>query len=185
MGYYASRPCLWGRTLRAEMSRGDSADAEDGNERSRSEGARTVYPGWMAHSGMPALVALLEGRRVRQLRRVLYVGPDGERNDFDGALEITVDGGTTVLLFGGPRADGMRWEEGRWADPFAEPLSPENRAFVKPAGRWGRVRRWRLAWLRRCDRRGDPVSMRLRQFLSEPRSLARSLVRATTSTGPR
>jgi hypothetical protein len=90
----------------------------------------------MADSGISALAPLLEGRRVSRLRRVLYVSPDGERNDFDGDLEVSVDGGPTVVLAGAPDGDTMRWEQGEWIDPFAEPLSPENREHVELTGRW-------------------------------------------------
>jgi hypothetical protein len=79
---------------------------------------------------------MLVGRRVIGLRRILYLGPDGVRNDEDGALEISTDDGASVVLDGSADGSSLRWTTGRWLDPFAEPLSDENRRFVESSGKW-------------------------------------------------
>jgi hypothetical protein len=61
----------------------------------------------------------------------------GTINPIDGPLEIEMSG-RFVVLGVGPDGERLRVDEGRWEDPFEEPLSPENRAFVEETGKWRR-----------------------------------------------
>ncbi len=82
------------------------------------------------------LTSLLVGRRVTALRRVLFVDPEGVRDDRHGPLEVTTEGHITALLDIGADRASLRWAVGPWQDPLAEPLSPENQAQVDRIGRW-------------------------------------------------
>ncbi len=44
-----------------------------------------------------------------------------------------------MVLAGGGDGQSLRWQLGHWLDPFAEPLSDENRAFVVLSGKWEAV----------------------------------------------
>ena len=82
------------------------------------------------------LSSLLSGRRVTGFRRVLFVRPDGVRDEHYGPLEVTTEGHVTALLDIGSDLASVRWVVGPWHDPLAEPLSPENQEFVAKNGRW-------------------------------------------------
>jgi len=79
-------------------------------------------------------LAHLVGSTVSRVRRILYVMPDGTINGDRGDLELTTDGGVRVLGVG---ADGeaLAVSSGSWTDAFAEPLTPENAAFVQRSGK--------------------------------------------------
>lgn len=79
----------------------------------------------------------LRGRTVTSLARVLYER-HGVINPVDGPLEIELTG-SFVLLDSASDGERLRVEERRWEDPFEEPLSPENRAYVEETGKWRRI----------------------------------------------
>jgi len=85
----------------------------------------------------PPLVPLasLSGRVIERVRRILYVGPDGEIDNDEGPVELGFSDGSVCLLRG---SNGWRIlsESRQWSDPFAPPLSPENEQFVSSAGKW-------------------------------------------------
>jgi hypothetical protein len=83
-------------------------------------------------------VARIAGQRVARVFRIFYAFK-GDVDRRCGALEIHFASGDVLLLDG--QSDGeslaLAWEP--WTDPFAPPLSPENRAFVDQHGQWTRV----------------------------------------------
>jgi hypothetical protein len=83
------------------------------------------------------VIAQLTGQRIVGIRRLRYeYHSDVEPEGCD--LELELD--SRVVLFGGA-ADGesLRIREGAWQDPFCEPLSEENRRYVRESGKWQRV----------------------------------------------
>lgn len=82
-----------------------------------------------------AILARMIGRRVVAIEQAFYVF----RGAIDQAhclLQMRLDNGVTVHFW--TRADGetVRIVATPWDDPFAEPLSAENRAFVEQSGKW-------------------------------------------------
>ena len=84
---------------------------------------------------LPKELTALVGQRISGVRRILYVGPDGQVGR-TGAIELTSSEGTVVVLDSGADGESMRVTGQRWTDPFGEPLSPENRAWVDRVGKW-------------------------------------------------
>jgi hypothetical protein len=85
----------------------------------------------------PAVRSLTDviGSYITRVRRVHYVYRGVPDTDF-GPLELTFDGGRVVLLDNAADGETLRvWTE-PWEDPFAGPLSEENRAFVETSGKW-------------------------------------------------
>lgn len=74
------------------------------------------------------------GTPVRRVRRVHYVYAGHADTDF-GPVELTV-GERTFVFDAGADGEALRISEGPWVDPFAEPLSEENRRFVEESGKW-------------------------------------------------
>ena len=79
----------------------------------------------------------LIGKRIEALARVLYEY-EGHIEGDEGALELVLDG-ETFLFEADADGEGLRLREQAWMDPFEEPLSDENRAYVEEYGRWCRV----------------------------------------------
>lgn len=77
----------------------------------------------------------LVGQTLTGIARVLFERHGVLDQSSDGALELELNG-RTVRLDSASDGEQLRVEEGRWEDPFAEPLSPENRAYVEEAGKW-------------------------------------------------
>lgn len=75
------------------------------------------------------------GKPVSAVRRILYVR-GGEILPGRGPLEITFQGGDVLLLDGGSDGESLVARVEPWPDPFGGPLSPENAAFVRKAGKW-------------------------------------------------
>jgi hypothetical protein len=82
-----------------------------------------------------ALLRGLVGRSIARVRRIQYVKPDGQFAQA-GPLELTFSDGQVVLMEVGPGGEVLRVSTARWLDPFAEPLSPENRTYVNQVGKW-------------------------------------------------
>jgi len=72
---------------------------------------------------------------VTRVRRVFYVFGDEVDRD-SGPVELTFSDGTAVLFDAGADGEALAVRCGEWDDPFAEPLSEENRAFVRDHGKW-------------------------------------------------
>jgi hypothetical protein len=68
------------------------------------------------------------------MRRVHYVYRGVPDTDF-GPLELTFDG-RVVLLDHAADGETLRVRTQAWEDPFAGPLSGENRAFIEESGKW-------------------------------------------------
>jgi hypothetical protein len=79
-------------------------------------------------------LAGLIGKRIASIRRLLYVVA-GRIESETGPIEITLADGSTFLFNVGPDGESLRIEEGRWRDPFTEPLSRENREFIERSGK--------------------------------------------------
>jgi hypothetical protein len=74
------------------------------------------------------------GTPIRRVRRMHYVYSDQPDTDF-GPVELTV--GEQLFLFDNePDGESLRITGAAWIDPFAEPLSAENREFVARSGKW-------------------------------------------------
>lgn len=74
------------------------------------------------------------GTSLVRVRRVFHVlGDEVDRSE--GSVELKFSSGQVVLGEVGPAGDSMRISHEEWVDVFAEPLSPENRAFVASAGK--------------------------------------------------
>jgi hypothetical protein len=72
--------------------------------------------------------------RITRVRRVHYVYRGVPDTDF-GPLELAF-GDRVVLLDNAADGEALRVRRQAWEDPFAEPLSGENRAFVEESGKW-------------------------------------------------
>lgn len=73
--------------------------------------------------------------KISRVRRVNYVEPTGHFNPTEGPVEFTFDSGFTVRLESGADGESLRVSADEWVDPFAEPLSAENREFVEASGK--------------------------------------------------
>ncbi len=81
------------------------------------------------------LAGILSSAIVR-VRRINYVRPGGARDVSEGPVEVALDNGAVFRLESGSDGESLRFAIGEWVDPFAEPLSPENREFVARSGKW-------------------------------------------------
>lgn len=82
------------------------------------------------------LVEACEGRTVSAIFLVRYVHPDGSIPDEDTILEIHFEDASVVYFKGASDGERLAIYPEPWEDPFAEPLSPENREFVRESGKW-------------------------------------------------
>jgi hypothetical protein len=84
----------------------------------------------------PAVASLADviGSRITRVRRVHYAYRGVPDTDF-GPLELTF-GDRVVLLDNAADGETLRVRTEAWEDPFAGPLSVENRAFVEESGKW-------------------------------------------------
>lgn len=80
----------------------------------------------------------LPGRRLRAVSRILYEHGGRIESD-DGPLELYLDDGIVVLLDGAADGESLRVRYAPWADPFASPISAENRLYIEQNGKWSRV----------------------------------------------
>ncbi|MFI6079346.1 hypothetical protein ACIA5C_48390 [Actinoplanes sp. NPDC051343] len=72
---------------------------------------------------------------IARIRRINYVEPAGHFNPTEGPVEFTFDGGFTIRLESGADGESLRISVDEWVDPFAEPLSAENRKFIEASGK--------------------------------------------------
>jgi len=79
-------------------------------------------------------VAAFVNQEVIGLRRVHYVGPDGEIYP-NGALELRFRAGNIVVFDCSPNGQDLRLTEGPWEDPWAPPLDEETVKFLEESGR--------------------------------------------------
>jgi hypothetical protein len=79
--------------------------------------------------------ATLRSRQVSRVRRVLYEVAGSFRSD-GGPLELTLDAHDSFLLQPAPNGEELAIRAGPWTDPFAPPLSPENKEYVSTHGKW-------------------------------------------------
>jgi hypothetical protein len=79
-------------------------------------------------------LAPMLGQRISGFRRLTFVFDDEVVNE--GALEIVVESGATYNLDSGSDGESLAISLDAWRDPFAEPLSDENRLFIAESGRW-------------------------------------------------
>lgn len=82
-----------------------------------------------------ALIRAMPGKVVTGIRRVFYVYR-GVAEKAHGPIEFSFSDSSIILLDAGPDGYTLAVQEGVWVDPFAEPLSPENRQFVADSGKW-------------------------------------------------
>lgn len=73
--------------------------------------------------------------KVSRVRRINYVEPTGHFNPTEGPIEFTFDRSFTLRLESGADGESLRVSVGEWVDPFAEPLSVENREFIEASGK--------------------------------------------------
>ncbi|MEV5817964.1 hypothetical protein ABUL04_01730 [Micromonospora harpali] len=81
------------------------------------------------------LAALLSSA-IARVRRINYVQPGGLREGDEGPIELKLENGAVFRLESGSDGESLRLCVGEWRDPFAEPLSAENRVFVARSGKW-------------------------------------------------
>jgi hypothetical protein len=74
------------------------------------------------------------GNRLTRVRRMYFVHGD-EVDRSEGGVELSFSSGHFVFGDAGPDGDSMAVSYEEWADPFAEPLNPENREFVETSGK--------------------------------------------------
>lgn len=80
-------------------------------------------------------LAQIIGNAILGIRRIWYV-LEGKVVSSRGALELTFKDGRAATLDVGPDGEALSVIGSRWEDPFTEPLSEENRAFVERSGKW-------------------------------------------------
>ena len=69
------------------------------------------------------------------IRRIVYVR-QGVVTDSGGPLELTFDDQTSIVFDAAGDGESLAVSSGTWIDPFAEPLSEENRTFIESSGKW-------------------------------------------------
>jgi hypothetical protein len=81
------------------------------------------------------LLSDLPGKSIRTIRRIMYV-VQGTVTTEAGPIEITFADDMALLLDAAGDGEALEVRLSAWADPFAEPLSPENKIFVEHSGKW-------------------------------------------------
>lgn len=72
---------------------------------------------------------------ITGVRRV-YFEFGGQLDRSRGALELTFDDGSVVVLDSGADGELLRVDAVAWRDPFEGRLDEENRAFIAEYGKW-------------------------------------------------
>ncbi|KIR62878.1 hypothetical protein TK50_18235 [Micromonospora haikouensis] len=81
-------------------------------------------------------IAALLTSSIARVRRISYVQPGGVREGDGGPIELKLENGAIFRLESGADGESLRLGVGGWCDPFAEPMSVENREFVARSGKW-------------------------------------------------
>jgi hypothetical protein len=81
----------------------------------------------------PSLVEAI-GAPICRVRCIHYVFNGQSDTDF-GPVELTI-GERTFLFDNEPDGDSLRVSQEAWVDPFSEPLTEQNRAFIETSGKW-------------------------------------------------
>jgi hypothetical protein len=82
-----------------------------------------------------AVLVHLVGQQIVTIEQGFYVF-DGVIKQSECLLQVRLDGGFTVHFWRRSDGETVRIVAAPWEDPFAEPLSDENRAFVEQCGKW-------------------------------------------------
>jgi len=91
------------------------------------------HEGWSRAHRLPAAPEFV-GREIARVRRLHYVYR-GEANTGDGAIELTFSDGSVVMC--DAAADWtLDFYDAAWVDPFPEPLSDADAAYLDRFGRW-------------------------------------------------
>lgn len=77
----------------------------------------------------------LVGQRPTRIRRVHFVS-GGVADQANGPIELTLADGTVLLFDAAADGEALSIRPEPWTDPFREPLSEENRAYLATHGRW-------------------------------------------------
>jgi hypothetical protein len=77
----------------------------------------------------------LVGLTVISVRRIEYVAK-ATVGSSGGPFELRFANGEAVTFDAGANGETLSSTMGIWDDPFAEPLSDENRAYVDEVGKW-------------------------------------------------
>jgi len=80
---------------------------------------------------MPSII----GKMLIGIRRIVYVRQEVV-TDSGGPLELTFDDQTSIVFDAAGDGESLAVSSGTWIDPFAEPLSEENRTFIESSGKW-------------------------------------------------
>ena len=80
---------------------------------------------------MPSIV----GKTLIGIRRIAYVH-HGVVTDNGGPLELTFCDQTSIVFDAAGDGESLVVSSGAWIDPFAEPISQENRTFIENSGKW-------------------------------------------------
>jgi hypothetical protein len=91
------------------------------------------HGGWSRASRLPSMPELV-GRTVTRVRRLHYVYR-GETNAVDGPIELAFGDGSVAMI--DASADWrLEFYGAPWIDPFQEPISESDRAYVERYGKW-------------------------------------------------
>lgn len=88
----------------------------------------------MSDDGVVESLQSAVGQPIRRVRRIHYTF-DGVADTEFGPVELTI-GDQVFLIDNASDGETLRVLTEEWQDPFAEPMSPENRAFVARSGKW-------------------------------------------------
>jgi hypothetical protein len=91
------------------------------------------HEGW-SRAHRLATAPEMVGRQITGVRRLHYVF-QGEVNASDGAIELAFSDGSVVMCEAA--ADWtIEFHDAAWMEPFAEPLTDEDRVYLERYGRW-------------------------------------------------
>ena len=94
-----------------------------------------MVPGGGQAVSISATMESLVGRALIGIRRMRYIVHEEVYSD-RGPLELTFEGALPLVFDTAGNGQDLRVKRGAWRDPFAEPLSQENRDWVAKAGKW-------------------------------------------------
>lgn len=80
------------------------------------------------------LLALV-GQRITRIRRIHFVF-GGVADQASGPIELNLGDGTVLLFDAAADGEALSIRPEPWTDPFREPMSEENRAYLAAHGQW-------------------------------------------------